>query len=139
MNDIIMRIFFLLFLFIALNACKDPSMISKQLSGSDSLQINFNQPGTHNLVKTVSTTEQKAIEKLIRFVNGKATEAYKCGYDGNLMFFKEGTLLGDVAFNYSGAGCHHFVQEIKGVLTSSAMSNEAADFLKSLAEEKGWY
>ncbi len=66
-------------------------------------------------------------------------EAYKCGYDGNLMFYKEGKLMADVAFNYSGDGCHHFIQEINGTLTSTAMSNEAADFLKSLAEGKGWY
>lgn len=134
-----MRIIFLLFLFTALNACQDPSIVNKQLSGSDSLQINFNEPGTNNLVKTVSTTEQNAIEKLVRFVDSKTAEAYKCGYDGNLMFYKGGTLLGDVAFNYSGDGCHHFVQEINGELASTAMNNEAANFLKSLAEGKNWY
>lgn len=134
-----MRFFFVLLLAMAYVSCKQSSTIGKQLSGSDSLQINFNEPGTNNLLKTVSTTETKAVNKLIHFVDSKSAEAYKCGYDGNLMFYKKGTLIGDVAFNYSGDGCHHFVQEIKGELTSTAMSNEAADFLKSLAEEKGWY
>ena len=115
------------------------SAISKQLSGSDSLVINFNTPQSNTIAKTMSTTEDKAIKKLIRFTDGKAGEAYKCGYDGNLMFYKKGTLVGDVSFNYSGDGCHHFIMLLNDKLTPTAMSNEAADFLKSLGEGKGWY
>ncbi len=115
------------------------SAISKQLSGSDSLVINFNTPQSNTIAKTMSTTDDKAIQKLIRFTDGKAGEAYKCGYDGNLMFYKKGNLVGDVSFNYSGDGCHHFIMSIKDELTSTTMSNEAADFLKSLGEGKGRY
>lgn len=115
------------------------SAVSKQLSGSDSLVINFNTPQSNTIAKTMNTTEDKAIKKLIRFTDGKPAEAYKCGYDGNLMFYKKGTLVGDVSFNYSGDGCHHFMMSIKDDLTPTTMSNEAADFLKSLGEGKGWY
>lgn len=87
----------------------------------------------------MNTTEDKAIKKLIRFTDGKAGEAYKCGYDGNLLFYKKGTLIGDVSFNYSGDGCHHFLQLVDDKLSPTEMSNEAADFLKSLAEGKGWF
>jgi hypothetical protein len=86
----------------------------------------------------VSTTEEKAIDKLARFVDGKDAEAYKCGYDGNLVFYKEGNLRADVSFN-TGEGCRHFILMLNGALTSTAMGNEAADFLKSLAEGKDWY
>jgi catabolite regulation protein CreA len=115
------------------------SVVSKQLSGSDSLVINFNIPQTNNIAKAVTTTQSKAIKKLSSYVDGKSTEAYKCGYDGNLLFYKKGTLIGDAAFNYSGDGCHHFIMQIKDELVPTSMSNEAADFLKSLAEGKDWY
>jgi hypothetical protein len=55
------------------------------------------------------------------------------------MFYKKGTLIGDVSFNYSGDGCHHFIMLLDDKLTPTVMSNEADDFLKSLGEGKGWY
>ncbi len=120
-------------------SCSSKSAISKKLNGSDSLVINFNTPQTNNIEKTVTTTERNAIKKLTQYVDSKTAEAYKCGYDGNLLFYKQGPLVGDISFNYSGEGCHHFIQLIDDKLTPTAMSNEAADFLKSLAEGKGWY
>ena len=127
------------FLIIVISCSGSGSAVSKQLSGSDSLVINFNTPQSNTIAKTLSTTEDKAIKKIIRFTDGKAGEAYKCGYDGNLMFYKKGALVGDVSFNYSGDGCHHFIMLLNDKLTPTAMSNEAADFLKSLSEGKGWY
>ena len=127
-------------LIVCLTSCSGSvSSISKQLGGSDSLVINFNTPQANTIAKTMSTTEGKAIKKLINFVDGKTGEAYKCGYDGNLMFYKNGVIVGDVSFNYSGDGCHHFMQLVNDELTPTTMSNEAANFLKSLAEGKEWY
>ena len=124
----------------ALVACSgNSSVIGKQLFGSDSLVINFNIPQTDSIAKTIATTESKAINKLIMYADAKTAEAYKCGYDGNLMFYKNSILVGDVSFNYSGDGCRHFIMLVNDKLTQTSMSNEAADFLKSLAEGKGWY
>jgi hypothetical protein len=135
-----MKTILLLATVIALASCGGAgSLVSNQLSGSDSLVIIFNTPQTNYIAKTVTTTQRKAIKKLSSYVDGKSTEAYKCGYDGNLLFYKKGTLNGDAAFNYSGDGCHHFIMQVKDELVSTAMSNEAADFLKSLAEGKDWY
>ena len=135
-----MRDNFFLVAVIFLASCSHPgSAISKQLAGTDSLVINFNAPQTDSILSTVTTTEVKAIKKLTGFVDGKSSEAYKCGYDGNLLFYKKGILKGDVSFNYSGEGCRHFILEVNGKLNPTAMSNEAASFLKSLAEGKGWY
>ena len=135
-----MKTIFLLCTVCILVSCSNSgSESSKQLSGSDSLVINFNTPQSNTIAKTMSTTEDKAIKKLIRFADGKSAEAYKCGYDGNLMFYKKGTLVGDVSFNYSGDGCHHFIMLLNDELAPTAMSNEAVNFLKSLAEGKEWY
>ena len=134
-----MKILVLIVITSCLVSCSKTSVISKKLSGSDSLVIQFNKPQTNFIQSTLNTTEPKAIKKLSGFVDGKSSEAFKCGYDGNLLFYKDGGLVGDVSFNFSGEGCHHFIMDVDGKLTPTKMSNEAADLLKSLSEGKGWY
>lgn len=134
-----MKLVIALFFLSSFAACTSSTAIGKQLDGSDSLVINFNTPHTNTIDHTVTTTEAKAINKLVHFVDAQPAEAYKCGYDGNLMFYKKGELTGDVAFNYSGEGCQHFILSVNGTLTPAKMSKEAADFLSSLAQGKGWY
>jgi hypothetical protein len=113
--------------------------VNKQLSGSDSLVINFTVMPSDSVIKSVSTNDAKAIEKLSRFVDSKSSEEFKCGYNGHLLFYSKGKLLSNVSFNYADEGCYHFILATDGKLTSTAMSNEAADFLKSLEEGKNWY
>ncbi len=117
-----------------LTACSN-SAISKKLSGSDSLVINFKDQITDSVTKTVTTIENNAIRKLIDFVDAKATDEFKCGYDGNLSFYSEGEVILPVVFKYKEPGCRHFLFELDGKLMSTKMGKEAADFLESL--EKG--
>ena len=134
-----MKSFFFIII-VCFNSCSNhDSVITKQLSESDSLVINFNIPQTDSIAKTITTTESKAINKLIMYADAKTAEACKCRYDGNLMFYKNSILVGDVSFNYSGDGCRHFIMLVNDKLILTAMSNEAADFLKSLAEGQGYY
>ncbi len=86
----------------------------------------------------MTSTEKTAIKKMMNYVDGKTSEAYKCGYDGNLVFYKKGIVAGDISFNYA-AGCLHFLLKLNEKLVSTPMSDEAADFLKGLAEGKDWY
>jgi predicted glycosyl hydrolase (DUF1957 family) len=111
----------------------NPSAIKKQLSGTDSLVINFNDPQTNTIKKTVATAESNAISRLSEFVDAKDAELFKCGYDGNMIFFSNGTKKMDVSFQYSNDSCRHFIFDMNGELKATKMSNEAADFLKSLA------
>lgn len=134
-----MRIVFVIAVVVLASCSHSGSVISKQLAGTDSLVINFNAPQSTNIQSTLTTTEKKAIKKLADYIGNKTSPAFKCGYDGNLLFYKEGVLIGDVSFNYSGDGCHHFIMLVNGELTPTAMSNEAADFIKSLAQGKSWY
>ncbi len=133
-----MRTLLLVTGFFFLASCSDRGG-NTQLSGGDSLVINFNTPNTNNIEKTLSTTERNAIKKLSRFVSGKTTASLSCGYDGNLLFYKQGTLLGDVSFNYSDTDCRHFIMSAGDKLSPTTMSNEAAAFLKSLSEGRSWY
>ena len=133
-----MKIILLSFLVVLLaSSCSKGG--SANLSGSDSLVINFNTKGTNTIEKTVTTTEKNAIKKLARFIDGKTAPEYKCGYDGNMIFYKDGKEAGDVSFNFSGEGCRHFIQLVDAKLQSTKMSDEAVDFLKSLSEGKNWY
>ena len=124
---------------VFLFACGNQSAVSKKLTGSDSLVITFNLPDSDSILHTVSSTEKKAIRKLSGFLNGKESKLYKCGFDGNMIFFKQGELLLPVVFKYSDAGCRTFMYELDNKVVSREMSNEAMNFLQSLAEGKSWY
>ncbi len=120
-------------------SCSGNQEVSGKLSGSDSLVINFYATQSETIVNTVSTTEKSAIRRLSEFVSAKETGIFKCGYDGTLLFYEKGKLVSDVSFQYRDASCRHFLLDIKGELKSTRMSNEAADFLKGLAEGKDSY
>ena len=117
---------------VLLAACSSNPAISKQLAGTDSVVVNFNYPQTNNIMKSVASTEDFAIEKLTRLVAAKTIETNKCGNDGNCLFYKNGALLGNVSFNYSTESCRHFAILLDNKLTNTSMDNEAADYLKSL-------
>ena len=121
---------------LAFIACSKPSAIKKQLSGTDSLVVQFNKPGTDSIQSILNATDRNAINELIGFIDSQKSPLFKCGYDGNLLFYKKGTLAGDVSFNFSGDSCKHFIMVLNGELTPTRMSNKAADFLKSLSNRE---
>lgn len=124
---------------LILFSCGNKSVISKKLSGSDSLVITFNVPDSDSIMNRVSSTDKKAIRKLSGFLNGKATEQKECGYDGNMVFYQNGSEVLPVVFKYSLDSCRRFLFELDNKVMSTKMSNEAVNFLKSLGEGKGWY
>lgn len=132
-----MRIVIVLFTLL-FSSCNQ-SAIQKKLSGADSLVINFNDPQTNNIKKTVTTVERNAINRLSEFVDAKESELYKCGYDGNMIFFNRGQKKMDISFHYNDISCRHFIFDVNGELKSTKMSGEAADFLKNLAEGRTSY
>jgi hypothetical protein len=134
------RVFFLAVV-VSIASCSGGgrSAISKKLAGGDSLVITFNAPLTDSVLKTVSTSNTNAIQKLAGFMNGKTTEVFKCGYDGNVQFFRNGQLILPAVFKYTEEGCRTFLYDLDNKVISTEMSNEAVDFLKSLAEGKNIY
>lgn len=125
-------------LLLVLASCGS-SGISKKLAGCDSLVITFNAPNKDSIIHQVSTTETKAIQKMAGFLKGEETKFYKCGYDGNMLFFKGGRQIMPVVFKFREEGCQTFVYDLDNKSVSSSMGNEAVSFLKSLLEGKNWY
>jgi hypothetical protein len=134
-----MKILFALLPAAFLSACSGNSPVSKKLSGSDSLVVNFFAPNSDEILKTVVTGEKKAVNRLSEFVSNKETVLFKCGYDGELLFFEKGKQVSNVSFKYSIDSCRHFLLDVEGKLTATKMSNEAADFLESLSKGEGTY
>ncbi len=128
-----------LFCIFIFSSCSQYSETGKSMAAADSLVIRFYQPGTEEIARTVSTTEKNAIGKLAGFVDGKKTQLFKCGYDGQLLFYSGGVSVQDVSFNYSGAGCKHFIFSEEDKPVATEMSHEAADFLESLAKGRNRY
>jgi hypothetical protein len=120
--------------FLSLASCSE-SVISKKLITSDSLVISFNAPNTDSVIKTFSATQKTAITKMADFIDGKTTKEFKCGFDGQLIFYSKGQAMLPVVFKYRDADCRHFLFEWEGKTISTRVSQEAADFLESL--EKG--
>jgi len=112
---------------------------SDALSSSDSLAIHFKSPQSGTLLKTVNTKDEKAIRKLAGFIENDESKQYQCPQEGVLLFYTKGILVGDVSFNYSQKDCRHFLQVDGELPKPTKMSDEAADFLKGLAEGKSWY
>jgi len=134
-----MRAAILILLVIFFISCSGNSDVSRKLSGSDSLVINFYGAGSDSIVRSVATSEKSALRRITEFVSSKETEIFKCGYDGNLLFYEKGKPVSDVSFKFKDENCRHFLIDIKGKLVSTKMNNEAADFLKGLEEGRATY
>jgi hypothetical protein len=117
---------------ILLISCSNSPLVS-HLEDSDSLVVKFSQRGDSLQTTATSTTETSAIQTMLQFTDGEKTELFKCGYDGNILFYKKGSLAADISFNFTGDGCRHFLHDVKGKLVATKMNNEAVDFLISLA------
>jgi predicted HD phosphohydrolase len=124
-----MLLFVLAFL---LFSCGNSPLV-RNLENSDKLVVQFNQRGDSLSSRATITTEGYAIQTMLQFADGNETELFKCGYDGNILFYKKGVLAADISFNFLNDGCHHFLHNVNGKLVATKMSNEAVDFLLALA------
>ena len=129
-----MRYFLSLISILCLISCGHSPLVS-HLEGSDSVAVIFKQPVTEAVIKVVGTAKPYAIKDLLTYTGARQTEQFKCGYDGEIIFYKKGIAAGQVSFNYKTNGCHHFLINNNGKLTATEMSNQAVDLLKALANE----
>lgn len=115
------------------------SAVSKKLSGCDSLVITFTMPNYDSVLTMQVTTEKKAIRKLVGFLDGKQTAVSDCGFDGHMIFYKNGQQVMPVVFKFSEDTCRYFLYTPENEAITTRISNEGVDFLKSLKEGRMWY
>lgn len=133
-----MKQFLFILILITGASCKN-SDIKKSFLGADSLIIHFKDTQAGTITKSVEATDPKAIKRIAGFIDNQVSEEYKCGYDGKMFFFSKGQQQQEVDFVINDKTCRHFSFLLNGNLVNTKMSNEAADFLKSLADGKSWY
>lgn len=135
-----MRILLLLSSAFLISCSSPQSETTRSLSGADSLVINFNQPGTDSIERAMSTTEKKAIREISDLFSGQKKPATKCSLDGDLQFFQQGTLIGNIVFSYSVDSCREFILvEKDGSFNALPMSKKAADLFSAIREGRSWY
>jgi len=124
----------IIIMIIILTGCKQ-SAIKQSFSSADSLVIHFKDEQAGVVTKTVQTTESKAMNRMVEFIDGKETEQGNCGNDGKMFFYYKGQKIQEVDFKMKNDSCNHFAFLLNGKLMSTKMNNEAVDFLDAL--EKG--
>ncbi|MCX6317442.1 MAG: hypothetical protein NTW29_09145 [Bacteroidetes bacterium] len=134
-----MKVFLLIFIAAYACSCGKTSAVEKKLSAADSLIITFTLPDKDTVINTVTTTEPVAIKKLTGFLGGKTNDGVPCGYDGHIDFFSKQQLLLQVVFSYHKEDCRQFIFDFENKVQSVEVSNEAKNFLQSLASGKNWY
>jgi hypothetical protein len=135
MNNLSVKSYHMKALFIAglivltVSSCKQ-SEIRKTFGAADSLVIHFGDQT--QITRTVQATEKSAIGRVADFIDAPETELYKCGYDGKMYFFTNGTVTQEVDFKMKDDSCRHFTFLLNGKLMATRMNNESADFLQAL-------
>ena len=122
-----------LIMIMGVAGCKQ-SAIKQNFSSADSLVIHFKDEQAGIVTKTVQTTESKAINRMIEFIDAKETEQFRCGYDGKMFFYTKGQKIQEVDFKMKSDSCNHFAFLVNGNLMSTKMSGEAIDFLNALEQ-----
>lgn len=91
--------------------------------------------GSENILgpenKVVEATDKKAIRKLADFVSGKEGVKKNCTADGAIFFIYDKNTSVKADFHLL-PDCRYFTYTINGVPHTTAMTNEAADFLEAL-------
>lgn len=133
---------FLLAFVSLLFACTGNSVANKQFGNADSLIVSFmdtTDKNSNSFIHEVVTTDKTAITKLLNFVKNKKAKANTCKPEGSMRFYRNDELLVTIWFKYRDIKCREFYYEWNGQTQTSALKNEAASFLESLAQGKNWY
>jgi hypothetical protein len=128
---------FLLFI-ASITGCKQ-SPVRQSFSPADSLVIHFKDELVGVVKKTLETTEWKAINRVIEFMDAKETGQFKCVYDGKMFFYKEGKQIQEVDFKMRNDSCNHFAFLLDGKLIRTKMSHEAVDFFDAIERGVSYY
>ena len=126
----------LLYVLIVTVSCSHSNdAISKRISNSDSVAINyFKGDGTMDTVVAVTIIrDQQIINQLSNFISEKKAEMnYTCGLDGSMHFFKMNKVVQDINFGMNATGCSYFSFVLNGKSQATSLSVAAKELIVSL-------
>lgn len=88
--------------------------------------------------RVVEATDKKAVRKLAGFVSGKDAVNKNCTADGSIFFIYDKNTSVKADFHLL-PDCRYFSYTINGQPHTTALSNEAADFLEALKRGQAAY
>ena len=109
--------------------CGPVTEIDELVKQTERIQVVFNT----NLGDYTDLTDRKSIRSFDDYITDEPTPLYKCGYDGYLIFFTEN---GSVRMDFNlQDDCLHVIYQYGESVETRRLSNEGADYLRSLAPE----
>ena len=128
-----MRIFsttFILIVVLFLISCGDSikSGLEKQLMGTDSIKVYFFDKKSNSVEKVVTVNEKSGVDEIISSISDESSEQFKCGYNGQMEFYKGGEIILSPQFN-TGDGCEHYVFRFKDRMYHKVMTKKGRDIL----------
>ena len=128
-----MRIIVIFFACLFLASCGDSikSSLDKELSDTDSIKVYFFNEKDNRIQKIVTLSEKAEINEVIASISDESSEQYKCGHNGQLEFYKGGTIIMSPQFN-TGEGCEHYVFRFKDRMYHKVMTSKGKELLTNL-------
>lgn len=126
-------------LIVLLFGCSSSPVKRKLETANDVVLFYYTGEGRDSIYKIVHTSDKKAIETLVGYIDGKHAESHCTAYNGQIVFAKDGKAIDSIQFNTQSAQCRVFMYMIDGNYQTVTMSNEAADMLIALREERKFY
>jgi hypothetical protein len=108
--------------------------LNKQIAVTDSIKIYFFDEKTGATKNVVTISDQNEINTITASITDETAESFKCGYSGQLEFYKADSIIFTPEFNYMEE-CPHYVFMFKKNLYRKVMSKEGREFLNSKVQK----
>lgn len=125
----------LVFFIVMFMRCEKVTEISELIKNTQKIQVVFYNDTLPDTF--VDITDKKDIKKFNNYITNNDTPVYKCGYDGQLVFFiddEEGAQpKNSVAMEFNlNPDCIHIAYQYAGALQTKQLSDDGIQFLISL-------
>ena len=108
------------------------SGLNKQIAETDSIKIYFFDEKTGATKNVVTVSDPAEINAIKSSITDESAESYKCGYSGQLEFYKADSIIFTPEFNFMEE-CPHYVFMFKKNIYRKVMSKEGRELLTEKA------
>jgi hypothetical protein len=120
-------------LFAVVMSCTNNTGGVKDIAaGATEMGVQIFNSGKDSSPVVYTIKDAKLVKQMAGYMDGEKTAEFKCGYDGNVVFFKKAEILFTADFKTNDVGCMHFSYMLNGALHTTVLSPEAQTFIQSL-------